>query len=41
VLITIRPHGFTIRGDMEGKEREEKEAANNAAFKFVKKAFGN
>jgi len=26
---------------MEGKEREEKEAANNAAFKFVKKAFGN
>jgi len=33
-------HGFTIRGDAVGKEKDDKEAANNAAFKFVKKAFG-
>lgn len=34
-------HGFTIRGDAVGPERDDKEAANNAAFKFVKKAFGS
>ncbi|KAK1926018.1 dienelactone hydrolase [Papiliotrema laurentii] len=33
-------HGFTIRGDAEGKERDDKEAANTAALKFVKQAFG-
>ena len=34
-------HGFTIRGDLEdGKEKSQKEDANNAALAFVKKAFG-
>ncbi|ORX34822.1 dienelactone hydrolase [Kockovaella imperatae] len=34
-------HGFTIRGDMEdGQEKQQKEDAQNAAIKFVKKAFG-